>query len=31
MLQNDYNRKNLQNPWLLDHKKDIYMPMGQTA
>src|SRR5207237_8062845 len=24
MLQNDYNRKNLQNPWLLDHKKDIY-------
>src|SRR5207247_19796 len=31
MLQNDHNRKNLQNPWLLDHKKDIYMPMGQTA
>jgi acetyl-CoA acetyltransferase family protein len=31
MLQNDYNRKNLANPWLLDHKKDIYMPMGQTA
>ncbi len=23
MLQNDYNRKNLQNPWLLEHKKDI--------
>jgi acetyl-CoA acetyltransferase family protein len=31
MLQNDHNRKDLQNPWLLDHKKDIYMPMGQTA
>ncbi len=31
MLQNDYNRKNLANPWLLDNKKDIYMPMGQTA
>jgi len=31
MLQNDYNRKNLANPWLLEHKKDIYMPMGQTA
>ncbi len=31
MLQNDYNKKNLHNPWLLEHKKDIYMPMGQTA
>ena len=31
MLQNDYNKKNLYNPWLLEHKKDIYMPMGQTA
>jgi acetyl-CoA acyltransferase len=31
MLQNDYNRKDLHNPWLLEHKKDIYMPMGQTA
>ena len=31
MLQNDYNRKNLANPWLLEHNKDIYMPMGQTA
>jgi acetyl-CoA C-acetyltransferase len=31
MLQNDYNRKDLANPWLLEHKKDIYMPMGQTA
>ena len=31
MLQNDYNKKDLHNPWLLEHKKDIYMPMGQTA
>lgn len=31
MLQNDINSKNLFNPWLLDHKKDIYMPMGATA
>ena len=31
MLQNDYNRKDLANPWLLEHKKDIYMPMGRTA
>ena len=31
MLQNDYNRKNLYNPWLLEHKKDIYMPMIDTA
>lgn len=31
MLQNDLNTKNLFNPWLLDHKKDIYMPMGATA
>src|SRR5438093_198915 len=31
MLQNDHNRTNLQNPWLLEHKRDIYMPMGQTA
>jgi acetyl-CoA acyltransferase len=31
LLQNDINSKNLFNPWLLDHKKDIYMPMGQTA
>jgi acetyl-CoA acyltransferase len=31
MLQNDFNKKNLFNPWLLDHKKDIYMPMGMTA
>ncbi|MBM4266315.1 MAG: acetyl-CoA C-acyltransferase [Deltaproteobacteria bacterium] len=31
MLQNQINTNNLFNPWLLDHKKDIYMPMGQTA
>jgi acetyl-CoA acetyltransferase family protein len=31
MLQNDINRKNLTNPWLLDHYAQIYMPMGQTA
>jgi len=23
--------KNLSNPWLMDHKRDVYMPMGQTA
>jgi acetyl-CoA acyltransferase len=31
MMQKDFNKKNLFNPWLLDHKKDIYMPMGVTA
>ncbi len=31
MMQNDFNKKNLFNPWLLDHQKDIYMPMGLTA
>jgi len=31
MLQNDFNKKNLFNPWLLDHKKAVYMPMGLTA
>ena len=31
MMQNDFNKKNLFNPWLLDHKKEIYMPMGLTA
>src|SRR6185369_13070739 len=31
MMQNDFNKHNLFNPWLLDHKKDIYMPMGLTA
>jgi acetyl-CoA acyltransferase len=31
MMQNDFNKKNLFNPWLMDHKKDIYIPMGITA
>jgi acetyl-CoA acetyltransferase family protein len=31
MLQNDYNKTGLANPWLLEHKPAIYMPMGQTA
>jgi acetyl-CoA acyltransferase len=31
MLQKDFNKKDLFNPWLLDHKKEIYMPMGLTA
>ncbi|MGD9763338.1 MAG: acetyl-CoA C-acyltransferase [Candidatus Binatia bacterium] len=30
MLQ-EFNKTNLFNPWLLEHKRDIYMPMGQTA
>jgi acetyl-CoA acyltransferase len=31
MLQSDFNKVNLFNPWLMDHMKDIYMPMGLTA
>jgi acetyl-CoA acyltransferase len=31
MMQNDFNKTNLFNPWLLEHKKAIYMPMGITA
>ena len=31
MMQNDFNKHNLFNPWLLDHKKAVYMPMGLTA
>ena len=31
MMQNDFNKHNLFNPWLLDHKRDVYMPMGITA
>jgi acetyl-CoA acyltransferase len=31
MLQNDFNKNNLFNPWLMDHYKQIYMPMGLTA
>ncbi len=31
MMQNDFNKINLFNPWLMDHYRQIYMPMGQTA
>jgi acetyl-CoA acyltransferase len=31
MMQNDFNKHNLFNPWLTDHYKQIYMPMGLTA
>ena len=31
MLQNEFNKNGLFNPWLMDHKRDIYMPMGITA
>jgi acetyl-CoA acetyltransferase family protein len=31
MMQNDFNKKDLFNPWLMDHKKAVYMPMGLTA
>jgi acetyl-CoA acyltransferase len=31
MMQNDFNKHNLFNPWVLDHKKAVYMPMGLTA
>ena len=31
MVQNDLNTKNLANPWVMEHKPAIYMPMGQTA
>ncbi len=31
MMQNDFNKHNLFNPWLMDHKKAVYMPMGLTA
>jgi acetyl-CoA acyltransferase len=31
MLQNQFNKNDLFNPWLLEHKRAIYMPMGQTA
>jgi len=31
MLQNDFNKTNLFNQFILDHKRDIYMPMGLTA
>jgi acetyl-CoA acyltransferase len=31
MMQNDFNKTNLFNPWLSNHYKQIYMPMGLTA
>jgi acetyl-CoA acetyltransferase family protein len=31
MLQNDFNKTNLFNPWFKDHHSAVYMPMGQTA
>jgi acetyl-CoA acyltransferase len=31
MMQNDFNKVNLFNPWLMEHYKQIYMPMGLTA
>src|SRR5512144_3181102 len=31
MMQNDFNKNGLFNPWLMDHYKQIYMPMGLTA
>jgi acetyl-CoA acyltransferase len=31
MLQSDFNKTNLWNPWLMENLKDIYMPMGLTA
>jgi acetyl-CoA acyltransferase len=31
MLQNDFNKNNLFNPYLMDHKREVYMPMGLTA
>jgi acetyl-CoA acyltransferase len=31
MLQNDFNKTGLFNPYFKDHHRAIYMPMGQTA
>src|SRR6266851_1578964 len=31
MLQSDFNKTNLFNPWLMENLKAIYMPMGLTA
>jgi acetyl-CoA acyltransferase len=31
MLQSDFNKKDLWNPWLMENIKEIYMPMGITA
>jgi acetyl-CoA acyltransferase len=31
MMQNDFNKKNLFNPYFKDHHTAVYMPMGLTA
>src|SRR3989449_11375244 len=31
MLQNNFNKTNLFNPYFKDHHTAIYMPMGETA
>ncbi|HLK12671.1 MAG TPA: acetyl-CoA C-acyltransferase [Candidatus Binatia bacterium] len=31
MLQNDFSKHQLFNPWLMEHYKQVYMPMGLTA
>ena len=31
MMQNDFSKHMLFNPWLTDHYKQVYMPMGLTA
>jgi acetyl-CoA acyltransferase len=31
MLQNDWNKKDVFNPWLMENLRAIYMPMGVTA
>ena len=31
LLQNDFSKHMLFNPWLMDHYKAVYMPMGLTA
>jgi acetyl-CoA acyltransferase len=31
MLQNDWNKKDVFNPWLMENLRAIYMPMGITA
>ncbi len=30
-MTQDFNKTNLFHPWLMDHKREIYMPMGLTA
>jgi acetyl-CoA acyltransferase len=31
MLQNDWNKKDVFNPWLMENLRAVYMPMGITA